>query len=120
MGLSFGILISQLREVVDNVIEPVPVSRDVTNDTVEEDITTIINISALQLAEIACEENYPSWSTRACEVIKESETRTLDRRNLEDIIRDVDEADIAQKDSRPNTKRDLTCAKQLREVFSKH
>jgi Prion-inhibition and propagation len=107
-GAKFRILLSHLKEFVDHIIELVPVPLDVINSAVEEDITTIIDIPTLRLAESACEESYPSWSTRASEVIKESEIGTLDRRNLEEIIRDIDEPDIAKEESRSNTKRNLT------------
>ena len=90
-GAKFRILLSHRRDFVDSVIQLVPVPPDVINHTVEEDITTIIDISHLRLAESACEENYPKWSTRASEVIKESELGKVDRRNFEEIIRDTDE-----------------------------
>jgi hypothetical protein len=77
---------------------------DVINNTVEGDITTIIDISTLRLAESACEESYPSWSTRASEVIKESEIGTLDRRNLEEVIRDLDELETTEQESGSNNK----------------
>jgi hypothetical protein len=59
-GAKFRILLSHLKEFVDNIIELVPVSPDIINKTVEEGITTIIDISTLRLAENACEESYPS------------------------------------------------------------
>ena len=101
-GAKFRILLFHLREFVDNLIQLVPVPANVINSTVEEDITTIIDIDTLRIAESACEENYPSWSWRASEVIKESEIGTLDRRNFEEMIRDTDEPKIAEKESGSN------------------
>ncbi|MCJ1398699.1 hypothetical protein MMC11_001900 [Xylographa trunciseda] len=106
-GAKFRILLSHLKEFVDNIIELVPVSLDVINSTVEEDITTIIDISTLRLAESACEESYPRWSTRASEVIKESEIGTLDRRNLEEMIRDVNEPEVAKQESTSDRNQDI-------------
>lgn len=103
-GAKFRILLSHLRDFVDNIIQLVPVPSDVINSTVEDDITTIIDISTLRLAESACEENYPSWSTRASEVIKESEIGTLDRRNYEEMIRDAEKPEIATKEPSSNIK----------------
>ncbi|MCJ1385218.1 hypothetical protein MMC17_008339 [Xylographa soralifera] len=116
-GGKFRILLLHLREFVDNIIELVPVSLDVINDTVEEDITTIVDISTLRLAESACEESYPRWSTRASEVIKESEIGTLDRRNFEEISRDVHEPQIAEQESVSNTIQDLKVPAIAEKVF---
>lgn len=103
----FRILLSHLRELVDSIIQLVPVPLDVINSTIEEDITTIIDISTLRLAETACEESYPSWSTRASDVIKESEIGTLDPRNFEERSRDIDEPETAKQQSRSNTDQNL-------------
>jgi Prion-inhibition and propagation len=107
-GSKFRILLLHLREFVDNIIQLVPVPLDVINDTVEEDITTMVDISTLRLAESACEESYPRWSTRASEVIKESEIGTLDRRNLEEIIRDIDEPETTKQESGSNINQHLS------------
>lgn len=106
-GAKFRILLSHLKEFVDNIIELVPVALDVINSTVEGDITTIIDISTLRLAESGCEESYPSWSARASEVIRESEIGTLDRRNLEEILRDADEPGAANNASEANKNQDF-------------
>jgi len=107
-GGKFRILLAHLKEFVDNLIQLVPVPLDVINDTVEEDITTIVDISTLRLTESACEESYPSWSTRASEVIKESEIGTLDRRNLEEVVRDIDEPETTNQKSGSNNNQNLS------------
>lgn len=58
-----------------------------------------MDISSLRLAEDACEESYPSWSARASEVRRESEFGTVDRRNLEEMMRDADELEATEQDS---------------------
>jgi hypothetical protein len=104
----FRILLSHLKEFVDNMIKLVPVPPEIINHTVEEDITTIIDIGTLRLAERACEESYPRWSSRASEVIEESEAGTLDRRNLEEMIRDIDEPLFAEEEFGSNVTQDIT------------
>lgn len=106
-GVRFRILLAHLKEFVDDLIQLVPVPLDVINETVEEDITTIVDISTLRLAESACEESYPGWSTRASEVIKASEIGSLDRRTLEEVIRDKDELETTEQRSRSNNSQNV-------------
>lgn len=108
-GAKFRILLSHLKDFVDDIIMLVPVPPEVINNTIEEDITRIIDISTLRLAESACEESYPSWSTRASEVIKESELGTLDPRDLEEISEDMNQPEIGQNGSESNEVDDFYC-----------
>ncbi len=93
----FRILLVDLQSFVDNIIQLVQVEPEVINKVIEEDITSMVNISNLRLTEEACEENYPAWASKAAEVIRESELGTVDRRNREDFMRDVDEQEMSTK-----------------------
>ena len=93
----FKILLVDLQGFVDNIIQLVQVEPKAINMVIEEDITSMVSISNLRLTEEACEETYPSWSSKASEVIRDSELGTTDRRNREEFLRDVDEQETSTR-----------------------
>jgi len=92
--VKFEGLLLHLKDFVDDLIQIVPIPPAKIDETVEEDIASIMNIQKLRLAVAACEESYPKWSTKASDVIRESEIGSLDRRNYEEIIREHEDVDI--------------------------
>jgi hypothetical protein len=61
---------------------------------VKEDVTSIVGLERLRLAEGACEGSHPRWSAKMSDIIRESEIGTIDQRNYDEIIRDNDDADV--------------------------
>jgi hypothetical protein len=87
-------LILHLKDFVDSLIQITPDQSQTVDEIVEEDIASIVGLRGLRLAESACEGSYPRWSAKASDIIRESEMGTIDRRNYEEIIRDLDDAEI--------------------------
>ena len=79
-----------LKGFIDGLYEILPISREIQDQTFGDDIALFIDISKLRLIEIACEESYRTWSSKASEVIRESESGTIDRRSVEERIRDAE------------------------------
>jgi hypothetical protein len=102
----------KLREFVDNLIQLVPVPPETINATVEEDLTSIVEIEKLRITEIACEDTYPTWSARASDVIRQSEIGTVDRRNFEDFLADNTDPPVSVQQREMNAhfqSMDLSC-----------
>jgi hypothetical protein len=80
-----------LKDFIDGINEIAPVQQKTQDQTIQDDIASIIDISKLRLVEAACEGSYRSWSEKASQVIQESEAGTIDRCTYEEYIRDQDE-----------------------------
>lgn len=91
--IKFKELIGDLRDIVDGLNKILPVKTDVQNQTMKDDIASINELSNLRLVEVACAENYPDWSAKASAMIEASERGTVDRRNVEEWLRDRNELD---------------------------
>jgi len=83
-----------LKDFIDSPIQMTPDQSQTIDEIVEEDIASNVGLRRLWLAESACEGNYPRWSAKASDIIRESEIGTIDRRKYEEIIRDNDDADV--------------------------
>jgi hypothetical protein len=81
-------LIVHLRDFIDGLNSIVSVSRESQDQIIRNDIASILDISRLRLVQSACEGSYRSWSDMATEVIEASEMGTVDRRNVEEWIKD--------------------------------
>lgn len=109
----FRTLVLKLRDFVDYLVQLVPVQQETITETIEDDIASIVDIGSLRITERACEIDYPSWSERAKEAIRESEAGTLDRRNLEEFLKDAEPfAQVSERSSNapklPNDGKTLT------------
>jgi hypothetical protein len=84
-------LINDLKHFIDGLNLILPVDRLIQERIVMADIESIVDLSRLRLVQEASEDSYPTWSSKASEVIEASETGTMDRRKLEERIRDMQE-----------------------------
>lgn len=87
-------LIVHLREFIDGLNSIVLVSRQFQDQIIRNDIASILDISKLRLVQSACEGSYHSWSDMASEIIGASEIGTVDRRNVEEWIRDSEQVEV--------------------------
>jgi len=87
-------LINHLKDFIDGLNEIVPIQREMQDQIIQEDISAIIDVSQLRLIEAACEGSYRTWSEKASQIIHDSEVGTLDRRTVEEYIRDQDDISI--------------------------
>ena len=84
----FDVLVCCLRDLINGLIEVFPVMAEAEDRLVKEDIASINDLRSLRLVERACEESYPDWSAKASAIIEASELGTVDRRNVEEWLRD--------------------------------
>ena len=83
-------LIVYLKGFIDGLYQVLPIPRETQDQTFGDDIASIIDITKLRLIQTACEESYRTWSNKANEIIRESESGTIDRRNIEERLQDAD------------------------------
>jgi Prion-inhibition and propagation len=98
----FELLVNHLKDFVDGLNEVIPMSRESQDRIIEEDITSILDISKLRLVHAACEGSYRTWSDMASAVIDATEERTVDRRTLEEILRDDESVVVKDHAQNPN------------------
>jgi len=80
-----------LKDFIDGLYEVVPVSKDMQDRIMQDDIASILDLSKLKLVQSAFEEaSYPAWSEMASVVIEESMNGTADRRNVEEWIKEAE------------------------------
>jgi len=99
-------LVLHLKDFIDSLIQITLEQSQTIDAIVEDDIASIIGLRRLRLAESACEGNYPRWSAKASDIIRESEVGTIDRRNYEEIIQDNDDADVVTSTARSEERDD--------------
>jgi Prion-inhibition and propagation len=87
-------LLNDLKHFIDGLNLIVPVDRATQDRIVMADIESILDLDRLRLVQEAAEDSYPVWSSRASEVIEASELGTMDRRDFEERIRDMQDAPI--------------------------
>jgi hypothetical protein len=92
-------LINHLKDFIDGLNEIVPVNKETQDQIIQDDISSIIDVSKLRLVEAACEGSYRTWSEKASQVIHDSEAGTLDRRTVEEYVRDQDGASESKSES---------------------
>ncbi|KAH7021431.1 prion-inhibition and propagation-domain-containing protein [Microdochium trichocladiopsis] len=91
----FQELVNNLGHFIDRLIELIHVSREILDRVVVEDIESIIDISCLTIVEDAT-ESYPVYLEAARSAKALTEAGTLDRRTLEEHIRDRSDIEPAQ------------------------
>jgi hypothetical protein len=109
-------LIIHLREFIDGLYQVVPVGRESQDRLIEGDIASILDINKLRIVKSACDEaSYRTWSDMASVVIEQSVSGTIDRRNFEERMQDIEETGDAVKNSMNDEEapRDLTISKLL-------
>jgi Prion-inhibition and propagation len=87
-------LVHDLKDFIDGLNQILPVDRHIQDQIAMADIESITDLGGLRLIQEASEHSYPAWSSKASEVIEASELGTVDRRNLEERIRDMQESPI--------------------------
>jgi Prion-inhibition and propagation len=91
--VKFEGMINHLKDLIDGLNQVLPVKRETQDQIVREDISSILDLSRLKLVQSACEGSYRAWSEIASEVIEATETGTIDRRNIEEWMRDAEGLD---------------------------
>lgn len=86
----FERLVSDLRGLVDGLFNILPVTQAVQDKIIKEDISSILDLSKLRLVQAACTRTYSPWSDIASAIIEASEIGTIDRRNVEEWLNDVE------------------------------
>ncbi|KAF7506106.1 hypothetical protein GJ744_012257 [Endocarpon pusillum] len=84
-------LVNDVKHFVDNLYELVPVDRETQENIIKADIESILDLSQLRLVEAATEDSYKAYSEAATSAIEASEMGTIDRRTVEECLRDVEE-----------------------------
>ncbi|KAH7112430.1 prion-inhibition and propagation-domain-containing protein [Dactylonectria macrodidyma] len=86
----FQELVIDLSHFVDRLFELIDIGRATQDRIIIEDIESILDISRLDIVEEAT-ENYPAYSKAARSAKALTEAGTLDRRTVEEHIRDVED-----------------------------
>ena len=82
-----------LSHLVDRLYELINIGRATQDRVIIEDIESILDISYLDIVEEAA-ENYPAYSDAARSVKASTEAGTLDRRTVEEYLRDVEDVRV--------------------------
>ncbi|KAK5044958.1 hypothetical protein LTR84_010330 [Exophiala bonariae] len=88
----FQSLINDLSDFIDNLFELFKVAREVQDRVIIEDIESILDIAHLDIIEEATEDSYRRYSQAAASVRALTEAGTVDRRTVEEHLRDVEDA----------------------------
>lgn len=77
----FQKLVEDLRDLIDGLTAKVPVSPELQEQKVQDDIASLVDdIQSLQLFQEACKDDYPKWWTAASAAIDASEVATVENR----------------------------------------
>ena len=96
----FQALVNDVKHFVDSLYELVSVDQETQVNVFKADIESILDISQLRLVEAATEDSYRVYSTIAASVIEASETGTVDRRTVEERLRDSEGSDSSHARSK--------------------
>ncbi|KAF9775764.1 hypothetical protein IL306_006106 [Fusarium sp. DS 682] len=86
----FQALVNDLSQFVDKLFELTEVAREVQDRVITEDIESILDVSHLKIIEEATEDSYRGYSQVAASVRASTEAGTVDRRTVEEHLRDVE------------------------------
>ncbi|KAK3356441.1 prion-inhibition and propagation-domain-containing protein [Lasiosphaeria hispida] len=85
----FQELINTLSDLIDTIFEFSNTAREIQDRIIIEDIESNLDISQLAIIEEATESSYSAYSKAAASVRAATETGTVDRRTLEERLRDT-------------------------------
>lgn len=94
-------LVNDVKHFIDNLYELVPIDRETQESIIKADIESILDLSQLRLVEAATEDSYRVYSAAAASVIVASENGTIDRRTVEEHLRDVEEPNQQNLSAQP-------------------
>ncbi|KEY73249.1 hypothetical protein S7711_09630 [Stachybotrys chartarum IBT 7711] len=83
-------LVDDVKDFVDRVYELVPVGREIQDMIIVADIESIIDISRLTIVAAATEDSYRVYCEAASSAIASTEAGTVDRRKVEEHLRNVE------------------------------
>lgn len=90
----FQKLVVDIRELIDGLTRAVPVSSELQEQKVQDDIASMVDdIQSLHLFQEACKDDYPKWWTAASAAIDASEIGTLDNRLADDRLEQYGSSD---------------------------
>ncbi|KAI8625427.1 prion-inhibition and propagation-domain-containing protein [Xylariaceae sp. FL1651] len=88
----FQSLVNELSHFVDRLFELCAVALEVQDRIIIEDIESILDISCLEIIEEATEDSYRIYSQAAASARASTEAGTIDRRTVEEKLREIEEA----------------------------
>ncbi|RYP20524.1 hypothetical protein DL767_009427 [Monosporascus sp. MG133] len=91
-------LVNDVKHFVDSLFDLVKITREIPDRVIVDDIESILNVSHLSIVEEATEDSYRVYSEAAASARTSTETGSIDRRTLEERLRDV----AGNVGSRPN------------------
>lgn len=84
---NFQKLVEDIRGLIDGLMSKVPVSSDLQEQKVRDDIASMVDdIQSLHLFQEACKDDYPEWWTAASAAIDASEVATIDNRLANEYV----------------------------------
>jgi hypothetical protein len=86
----FQELVNDLSDLVDSLYELIIVARETQDRIIIEDIESIVDISHLAIIEEATEGSHRAYSQAAASTRSLTEAGTVDRRTLEERLRDTE------------------------------
>jgi len=86
----FQELINTLSDLIDTIFEFSNTAREIQDSVIIEDIESNLDVSQLAIIEEATESSYSAYSKAAASVRAATETGTVDRRTLEERLRDAE------------------------------
>lgn len=90
-GTRFQELVHDIRELIDGLMTEVPVSPELQEQRVQDDIASMVDdVESLHLFQEACKDDYPKWWTAASAAIDASEVATLDNRLADERLEHYD------------------------------
>ena len=90
-GTKFQELVQDIRDLIDGLMTEVPVSPDLQEQKVQDDIASMVDdIESLHLFQEACKDDYPKSWTAANAAINASEVATLDNRLADERLEHCD------------------------------
>jgi hypothetical protein len=94
-------LVNDVKQFIDSLYELVPVDRETQDGIIKADIESLLDLSQLRLVEAATEDSYRAYSAAAASVIEASENGTIDRRTVEEHLRDIEELNQQNLSTQP-------------------
>jgi hypothetical protein len=99
----FQHLVNNLSDLVDSLFELVSVARETQDRIIIEDIESIVNISHLAIIEEATDTSHRAYSQAAASTRSLTEAGTVDRRTLEERLKDTEGTEDTNFRNAPRT-----------------
>jgi hypothetical protein len=94
-------LVNDVKDFIDSLYQLVQVDRQIQDSIIKADIESLLDLTQLRLVEAATEDSYRAYSAAAASVIRASENGTIDRRTVEEHLRDIEELNQQNLSTQP-------------------